>query len=189
MAAFILSCFVVFILAFIAKLIYEVQQNKKQNKIEVTEALDYVGGPTSSILTPEEVDKFQTLAGIKPHDSQKGTNDLVNIMAKAEEIKKAGFPPQSESIPVQSFPITKIQVNQSTDPLSEIPLSRVSKEGKEKMAEIAKQDIAKQVEVNAETIAKLQPKVETKPKKKTAKPKVTKAAPKKKATKKKKENE
>jgi len=90
----------------------------------------------------EMKDKFQTLAGIKPYDSQKGTNDLVDIMTKAEQIKKEGFPPESESIPMNSFPITKIKVNEASDPLSDIPLSRVSKEAKQKMAKIAMKDIS-----------------------------------------------
>jgi hypothetical protein len=46
-----------------------------------------------------------------------------------------------------------------SDPLATIPMSRVSKEGKKKMAEIAKEDINKQVEQNAEKLSAL---VETK---------------------------
>ena len=44
-----------------------------------------------------------------------------------------------------------------SDPLATIPMSRVSAEGKKKMAEIAKQDINKQVEQNAERLSTLQP--------------------------------
>ncbi len=183
MATFILTCFVVFILAFIAKLIYDVQQNKKQDK-EIDELC-------KTEAEFELKDKFQKLAGITENDVQKGTDHLTEkIETLRESFKDVEFPAQSESIPVQSFPITKIQVNQSTDPLSEIPLSRVSKEGKEKMAEIAKQDIVKTLEENASKLQSINlDEVVEKPKKKSAKPKVTKAAPKKKATKKKKENE
>jgi hypothetical protein len=185
MATFILTCFVVFVLALIARFIYEVQQNKKQNKIEDTDSLDYVGGPTASFMTPEEMDKFQTLAGIKG-----GPTRSLSVDELKKEFENTQFPAPDPSIPVVTAKLTTIGGNYGdSDPLAQIPMSRVSKEGKRKMAEIAKQDIAKQVEVNAENIAKLQPKVEPNPKKKTAKPKVTKAAPKKKATKKKKENE
>jgi hypothetical protein len=95
----------------------------------------------------EMKDKFQTLAGIKPHNSQKGTNDLVDVLMKAEQIKKDGFPPESESIPVNSFPITKIKLNEDSDPLASVPMSRVSNEAKQKMAEIAKKDISERLEV------------------------------------------
>ncbi len=183
MATFILTCFVVFILAFIAKLIYDVQQNKKQDK-EIDELC-------KTEAEFELKDKFQKLAGITENDVQKGTDHLTEkIETLRESFKDVEFPAQSESIPVQSFPITKIQVNQSTDPLSEIPLSRVSKEGKEKMAEIAKQDISQTLEENASKmlhkalenaiIDSIQKELKTKQKKKSAKPKATKAAPKKK---------
>jgi hypothetical protein len=99
-------------------------------------------------------DKFQTLAGIKPHNSQKGTNDLVDVLMKAEQIKKDGFPPESESIPVNSVPITKIKLNEDSDPLSDIPLSRISTEAKKKMAEIAMKDLSDRLE---ETTSKFQP--------------------------------
>jgi hypothetical protein len=99
-------------------------------------------------------DKFQTLAGIKPHNSQKGTNDLVDVLMKAEQIKKDGFPPESESIPVNSVPITKIKLNEDSDPLSDIPLSRISTEAKKKMTEIAMKDLSDRLE---ETTSKFQP--------------------------------
>ena len=122
--------------------------------------------PTTSIITPEEVDKFQKLAGIKPYDSQKGTKDLAGVMIEADKknklslektkeelinallkaAKTGDFPPENESITVNSFPITSIQFNRDSDPLGEIPLGRVSKEAKVKIAEIAKQDIAQQIE-------------------------------------------
>jgi hypothetical protein len=79
MVTFILICFVVTILASVAKVVYEAKQDKKKEKVESIGALDYVGGPTSSFITPEEVDRFQKLAGIKQHDSQKGTIDLANV--------------------------------------------------------------------------------------------------------------
>ena len=99
-------------------------------------------------------DKFQTLAGIKPHNSQKGTDALVDIMKTGNKIVKEGFPPQNESIPLNSVPITKIKLNEDSDPLSDIPLSRISTEAKKKMAEIAMKDLSDRLE---ETTSKFQP--------------------------------
>ncbi len=53
MGTFILGCFIVFVLSLTAKLIYEVQQNKKSIKIQQNE------------ITADEVNAFQKLAGIK----------------------------------------------------------------------------------------------------------------------------
>jgi hypothetical protein len=118
------------------------------------ELKEYVTSTDGGLIDKDELkeaqemkDKFQTLAGIKPHNSQKGTNDLVDVLMKAEQIKKDGFPPESESIPVNSFPITKIKLNEDSDPLASVPMSRVSNEAKQKMAEIAKQDISERLEV------------------------------------------
>jgi hypothetical protein len=99
-------------------------------------------------------DKFQTLAGIKPHNSQKGTDALVDIMKTGNNIIKDGFPPQNESIPLNSVPITKIKLNEDSDPLSDIPLSRISTEAKKKMTEIAMKDLSDRLE---ETTSKFQP--------------------------------
>jgi hypothetical protein len=126
------------VLAIVGKLIYD----RKRETVNPTE------------VEFELKDKFQTLAGIKPHNSQKGTVDLVEIMKRVDEIKKEGFLPQSESLPVDSVPITKIKLNEDNDPLGDIPLSRVSKEGKQKMAEIAMKDISNRLE---ETTSKFQP--------------------------------
>ncbi len=45
----------------------------------------------------------------------------------------------------------------NTNPKDSIPMSRVSKEAKQKMAEIAKDDINKQLEQNSEKFAALFP--------------------------------
>jgi hypothetical protein len=55
---------------------------------------------------------------------------------------------------VNSFPITKIKLNEDSDPLSDIPLSRISTEAKKKMAEIAMKDLSDRLE---ETTSKFQP--------------------------------
>lgn len=170
MSNFILFSFLTFVLGMVGKLIYDVQQNKKKEK----EADELCATEAEFELK----DKFQTLAGIKPHDTQKGTNDLVDILMRAEEIQKDGFPEPDPSIPVTTAKVTTISTNfESSDPLGEIPMSRVSKEAKKKMAEIAKEDIKEQVEKQASMFPDVVK--DTKPKKKA-----TKAAPKKKATKK-----
>jgi hypothetical protein len=136
------------VLVIVGKLIYD----RKRETTNPTE-----GGlvDNEELKEAQEMkDKFQTLAGIKPHNSQKGTNDLVDVLMKAEQIKKDGFPPESESIPVNSFPITKIKLNEDSDPLSDIPLSRISTEAKKKMAEIAMKDLSDRLE---ETTSKFQP--------------------------------
>lgn len=181
-SSIILYGFAVAVLGMVGKLIYEVQQSKKKRSKENETEF-------------ELKDKFQTLAGIKPYDSQRGTNDLVDIMLKAEEIQKEGFPEQDPSIPVYSAPLTTIQPKTvDSDPLGEIPISRVSIEAKKKMADIAMGDIKRQVEENAANIPEPVDYNEVdmndqrlgieivKPKKKATK-KTTKAAPKKNATK------
>jgi hypothetical protein len=154
MATFILTCFVVFILAFIAKLIYDVQQTKKSVKIQQNE------------ITADEVDAFQKLAGIKPTNPNDELREILvknnlNTEKITEELKKefenSEFPAPDQSIPMITAKLTTIELGskEETDPLGSVPMSRVSKEAKQKMAEIAKQDISDQLEKNAEKFANL----------------------------------
>ena len=154
MATFILTCFVVFILAFIAKLIYDVQQNKKSIKIQQNE------------ITADEVESFQKLAGIKPIIPNDEIREILvknnlNTEKITEELKKefenSEFPAPDQSIPMITAKLTTIELGskEETDPLGIVPMSRVSKEAKQKMAEIAKQDISDQLEKNAEKFANL----------------------------------
>jgi len=145
--------FLFVVLAFVGKLIYDVQQ--KKNK------------PTQN---EDGFDKeaFQKLAGIKPINEN---DELRQILVKnnfpkeqiVEALLKAAenseFPKPDESINVQTTKIGAIDMKSygDSDPLATIPMSRVSAEGKKKMAEIAKQDINKQVEQNAERLSTLQP--------------------------------
>lgn len=178
----ILFGFLVFVLGMVGKLIYDVQQIKRNKPKQEDE---FVG-------SDDLKDYFQTLAGIKPHDSNKGTNDLVDVLKRAEEIKMAGFPEQDKSYTVKTDKLTTISLNSYNDydPLNNIPFSRLSLEAKNKMAEIAREDIKRQVEENALNMPEPVSYYEVeKPKRKSAKPKATKAAPKKKATKKVKTNE
>jgi hypothetical protein len=66
---------------------------------------------------------------------------IVEALLKAAE--NGEFPKPDESINVRTTKITTIDTNfgSDNDPLATIPMSRVSKEGKKKMAQIAKEDI------------------------------------------------
>ena len=159
------------VLAFVGKLIYDVQQ--KKNK------------PTKNEDGFEFKDDFQKLAGIKefPTSSlnvptnvttKKLNEQIVEALLKAAE--NSEFPKSDESINVRTTKITTIDTNfGDNDPLATIPMSRVSKEGKKKMAQIAKEDIKITTEAKAtELITKglVTISAETKPKRKyTKKPK------------------
>jgi hypothetical protein len=147
--------FLFVVLAFVGKLVYDVQQ--KKNKPTQTEA-------------GFDKDALQKLAGIKPVDvdrndkahklfvknNENGKKQIIDALLKAAE--NSEFPKPDESINVQTTKIGTIHTNfGDSDPLATIPMSRVSKEGKRKMAEIAKEDINKQVEQNAERLSTLQP--------------------------------
>jgi hypothetical protein len=137
------------VLAFVGKLIYDVQQ--KKNK------------PTQ---TEDRFDKdaFQKLAGIKPNNPNDelrqilvknniiGKQQIIDALLKAAE--NSEFPKPDESINVRTTKITTIDTNfgSDSDPLAQIPMSRVSKEAKQKMAEIAKEDISKRLEETNKSI-------------------------------------
>jgi hypothetical protein len=126
------------VLGFVGKLIYDVQQNKKK--------------PTQN---EDGFDKeaLQKLAGIKPTNPNDELRQILvknNIISKEQIVgallkaaENSEFPKQDESINVRTTKITTIDTNFGTDndPLASIPMSRVSKEGRKKMAEIAKEDI------------------------------------------------
>jgi hypothetical protein len=133
------------VLAFVGKLIYDVQQ--KKNK------------PTKN-EDGFDKDALQKLAGIKPTNPNDEIRQILvknNIFAKeqiVEALLKAAenseFPKQDETINVRTTKITTIDTNfGDNDPLATIPMSRVSKEGKKKMAEIAKEDIKITTEAKA----------------------------------------
>ena len=153
------------VLAFVGKLIYDVQQ--KKNK------------PTKKENGFEFKDDFQKLAGIKPIETagselptnvttKKLNEQIVEALLKAAE--NSEFPKPDESINVRTAKITTIDTNfGDNDPLATIPMSRVSSEGKKKMAQIAKEDIKVTTEAKAsEFISKglVTIPAETKPKRK-----------------------
>jgi hypothetical protein len=144
------------VLAFVGKLIYDVQQ--KKNKPTKNEGFGY------------SKEAFQKLAGIGVPKPDKNTEVINGYKELAEKWAKAGFPEPDVSIPVTSTKITTIDTNfGDNDPLATIPMSRVSSEGKKKMAQIAKEDIKITTEAKAnELISKGLVTIpeETKPKRK-----------------------
>jgi hypothetical protein len=152
------------VLGFVGKLIYDVQQNKKK--------------PTQN-EDGFDKDALQKLAGIKPYSTaslnvptnvttKKLNEQIVDALLKAAE--NSEFPKPDESINVQTTKIGTIDTNfGDSDPLATIPMSRVSVEGKKKMAQIAKEDIKITTEAKAnELISKelVTIPAETKPKRK-----------------------
>jgi CDGSH-type Zn-finger protein len=140
--------FLFVVLAVVGKLVYDVQQ--KKNK------------PTQNEDGFEFKDDFQKLAGIKPIETtselptnvttKKLNEQIVEALLKAAE--NSEFPKPDESIGVRTTKIGTIDTNfGDSDPLASVPMSRVSNEAKQKMAEIAKEDITIQLEKNAERIA------------------------------------
>ena len=134
------------VLAFVGKLIYDVQQ-KKNKPTQNEDGFDK--------------DALQKLAGIKPTNPNDelrqilvknniiGKQQIIDALLKAAE--NSEFPKQDESINVRTTKITTIDTNfgSDNDPLATIPMSRVSKEGKKKMAQIAKEDIKITTEAKA----------------------------------------
>ena len=141
----IVCIFAIIVLAIVGKLIYDVQQ--KKNK------------PTQNEDGFEFKHDFQKLAGIKPIETttselptnvttKKLNEQIVEALLKAAE--NSEFPKPDESINVRTTKITTIDTNfGDNDPLATIPMSRVSKEGKKKMAQIAKEDIKITTEAKA----------------------------------------
>ena len=149
----LITIFAIVVLAGVAKLVYDVQQNKKQAPTKNEDGFDK--------------DTFQKLAGIKPVDvdrnneshkifvknNAEGKQQIIDALLKAAE--NSEFPKSDESINVRTTKITTIDTNfGDNDPLATIPMSRVSKEGKKKMAEIAKEDIKITTEAKANELSK-----------------------------------
>ena len=158
--------FLFVVLAVVGKLVYDKQQSKKQT-------------PTKNEDGFEFKDDFQKLAGIKPFatasldvptnvTTKKLNEQIVEALLKAAE--NSDFPKSDESMNVRTTKITTIDTNfGDNDPLATIPMSRVSSEGKKKMAQIAKEDIKITTEAKAnELISKelVTIPAETKPKRK-----------------------
>jgi hypothetical protein len=108
--------------------------------------------PVKPIESGFDVDKLQKLAGIK---GEKHTFSNETIKAIKSSIGDMKFPEPDPSIPVNTIKLATIGGDYSdSDPLGDIPLSRVSKEAKQKIAEIAMKDLADRLE---ETTSKFKP--------------------------------
>ena len=146
--------FLFVVLAVVGKLVYDKQQSKT---------------PTKNEDGFEFKDDFQKLAGIKPIETtaselptnlttKKLNENIVEALLKAAE--NSEFPKSDESINVRTAKITTIDTNfGDNDPLATIPMSRVSVEGKKKMAEIAKEDIKVTTKAKADKLASIFPDV------------------------------
>ena len=147
MVSVILYGFIAFVIGMVGKLVYEIQQNKKQEK-EADELCKHEA-------EFEAKEQFQKLAGI---GQPKNEIDPEIWKYIADNVSKEGFPEPDQSIPVTTAKLTTIETKfEDYDPLTSVPMSRVSKEAKKKMAQIAKEDINKQLEQNAEKFATLFP--------------------------------
>lgn len=136
-SSLILYGFLATVVGFVGKLIYDTQQNKKQEK-----EADYKK-------------QFQKLAGIG-HPKNELDPEIWKYIA--DKVSKEGFPEPDPSIPITTAKLTTIQTKfEDNDPLSSVPMSKVSKGAKQKMAEIAKEDINKQLEEHAGKFASIFP--------------------------------
>ena len=124
------------VLGFVGKLIYDVQKDKKTQNVSLDEF--------------EAKEKFQKLAGIGVPKPDKNPKVIDGYKELADKWSKDGFPESDQSIPVSTTKITTIDTNfGDNDPLASVPMSRVSKEAKQKMAQIAKEDIKVTTEAKA----------------------------------------
>lgn len=141
------------VLGFVGKLIYDVQQNKKKPTQTETEFVDKEAFQKLAGITP--VNPNDEIREILVKNNVIGKQQIIDALVKAAE--NSEFPKQDESINVRTTKITTIDTNfgSDNDPLASVPMSRVSKEAKQKMAEIAKQDINIQIEKNVEKFATL----------------------------------
>ena len=141
------------------------KQQSKNNYTKLSDLPDFSHTPTAptSSMDPKDVENFQKLAGIIPVDKNDEVRDMLvknNVFNKdkiVDALMKAAenheFPAPDETINVRTTKIATIDTSfASNDPLLNLPLSRVSDEAKERMAQIAKEDISKQLEENIKKI-------------------------------------
>jgi hypothetical protein len=166
----ILFGFFAVLVGFIGKFIYDFQQ-KKNKPTQNEDGFDK--------------DTFQKLAGIKPTNPNDEIRQILvknNIFAKEQIIEallkaaeNSEFPKQDETINVRTTKITTIDTNfgSDNDPLASVPMSRVSKAAKQKMAEIAKQDISDRLDAQTKQMleSELGPVIDQLAKEVLAKPK------------------
>jgi CDGSH-type Zn-finger protein len=145
--------FLFVVLAFVGKLVYDVQQ-KKNKPTETEDGFDKDALQKLAGIKPVDVDRNDKAHKLFVKNNENGKKQIIDALLKAAE--NSEFPKPDESINVQTTKIGTIHTNfGDSDPLATIPMSRVSAEGKKKMAEIAKEDINQQVEKNVEKFATL----------------------------------
>jgi len=146
--------FLFVVLAFVGKLVYDVQQNKNK-PTQAEDGFDKDALQKLAGIKPVDVDRNDTAHKLFVKNNENGKQQIIEALLKAAE--NSEFPKPDESINVQTTKIGAIDMKSygDSDPLATIPMSRVSAEGKKKMAEIAKEDINKQVEKNVEKFATL----------------------------------
>ena len=132
------------VLAFVGKLIYDVQQKKNKPTQTETEFADKAAFQKLAGITP--VNPNDEIREILVKNNVIGKQQIIDALLKAAE--NSEFPKPDESINMATTKITTIDTNfgSDNDPLASVPMSRVSKEAKQKMAQIAKEDITKQLE-------------------------------------------
>ena len=135
--------FLFVVLAVVGKLVYDVQQ-KKNKPTQNEDGFDKDALQKLAGITP--VNPNDEIREILVKNNVIGKQQIIDALVKAAE--NSEFPKQDESINVRTTKITTIDTNfgSDNDPLASVPMSRVSKEAKQKMAEIAKADITKQLE-------------------------------------------
>ena len=135
------------VLGFVGKLIYDVQQ-KKNKPTQSEGGFDKEAFQKLAGITP--VDKNDEIREILVKNNVIGKQQIIDALVKAAE--NSEFPKPDESINVRTAKIYTIDTNfgNDNDPLTSVPMSRVSNEAKQKMAEIAREDINKQLEQNVE---------------------------------------
>ena len=122
-SSLILYGFAASVLGLVGKLIYDIQQTKKENK-EIDELC-------KTEAEFELKDEFQIKAGIKPHNPTSFGELNMKLNEKVvEELKKefenSEFPAPDPSIPVTTAKLTTIDRNfEEKDPLASVPMSRV----------------------------------------------------------------
>jgi len=146
--------FLFVVLAFVGKLVYDVQQ-KKNKPTQTEDGFDKDALQKLAGIKPVDVDRNDKAHKLFVKNNENGKQQIIEALLKAAE--NSEFPKPDESINVQTTKIGAIDMKSygDSDPLATIPMSRVSAEGKKKMAEIAKEDINKQVEKNVEKFATL----------------------------------
>lgn len=148
MVTFIIVCLflVISITAFI--LYIEKGKDKTEDDILKEKKVDELCTTEAEFELKE---KFQALAGIKGNTTHNFSDaQIEGFKQLADNWSKVGFPEPDKNHPVTTAKLATIETKfEDYDPLFTIPLSKVSIKAKQKMAEIAKEDIRQQIQKQA----------------------------------------